>query len=490
MKLKSKCFGFNLGSLMKIANIGQQALGTYQQARASYDNAQQAEQASADSRRRTRAINKLADQMSATRDPNIAAQATQDAGAQMAEQKQMSEIVRRSRQKNFVWAALASAAAGPAMDLAKQGVESGARFLTGEKSQEEAQADLAASQQAQAEATNRLAAASERAQARETQKQMSAPTQGGGSNFLGFAKDMGKVGWNMVKNNRKAFYAAGTAGALAAGMKYGVNKYIQRDMRKNNISMNQIAGNRDRQRYLAAGATPEQIEAHELQQQQRSYSFRSVLPLTTVATTAMSEAPTIAGYFGQRKQILKQRKMQAQLDRHAAATRQQPAPVQPQRPQQPQQAPVPGQQRTYSFASNKFIQSAFNTLKSVKPKSGYSFGKRAAVWGGKALDFGASLMGGGKSIVKSTGNLIKQQGQQSGNQWTQNAGNWIMNNQKKALIGSIGVGALMARGVAKAGKLGYKATDKALRTVDRNAYEYTDVMSGAVPRQQQYPNQQ
>lgn len=475
---------------MKVANIGQQALGTFQQARASYDQAQQAEQVSADSRRRTRAISKLADQMSTTKDPQAAAQATQDAGAQMAEQKQMSETFRRIRQKMFVGplaAALIPAVAGPAMDLAKQGVTAGAQFITGSKSPEEAQEDLAASQKAQAEATNRLAAASERAQARAAQKQMSAPTQGGGSNFLGFAKDMGKVGWNMVKNNRKAFYAAGTAGALAAGMKYGVNKYIQRDMRKNNISMNQIAGNRDRQRYLAAGATPEQIEAHELQQQQRSYS---ILPLTTVATTAMSEVPTIAGYFGQRKQILKQRKMQAQLDRHAAATRQQqPAPVQP-RLQQPQQAPVPGQQRTYSFASNKFIQSAFNSLKSVKPKSGYSFGKRAAVWGGKALDFGASLMGGGKGIVKSTGNLIKQQGQKSGNQWTQNAGNWIMNNQKKALLGSIGVGALMARGVAKAGKLGYKATDKALRAVDRNAYEYTDVMSGAVPRQQQYPNQQ
>lgn len=488
MKLRSKCFGFNFGSLMKVANIGQQALGTFQQARASYDQAQQAEQVSADSRRRTRAISKLADQMSTTKDPQAAAQATQDAGAQMAEQKQMSETFRRIRQKMFVGplaAALIPAVAGPAMDLAKQGVTAGAQFITGSKSPEEAQEDLAASQKAQAEATNRLAAASERAQARAAQKQMSAPTQGG--NFLGFAKDMGKVGWNMVKNNRKAFYAAGTAGALAAGMKYGVNKYIQRDMRKNNISMNQIAGNRDRQRYLAAGATPEQIEAHELQQQQRSYS---ILPLTTVATTAMSEVPTIAGYFGQRKQILKQRKMQAQLDRHAAATRQQqPAPVQP-RPQQPQQAPVPGQQRTYSFASNKFIQSAFNSLKSVKPKSGYGFGKRAAVWGGKALDFGASLMGGGKGIVKSTGNLIKQQGQKSGNQWTQNAGNWIMNNQKKALLGSIGVGALMARGVAKAGKLGYKATDKALRAVDRNAYEYTDVMSGAVPRQQQYPNQQ
>lgn len=449
-----KNFGINFGSVMKVAQLGQQALGAYQQSQDSYQRAREAESASAESQRQTRELKRLSEEVGKSKNSG---ELTQQVGSVLS-QKGMSMT-----QRNYALPAILGAVATSVLPMA---VQPAMNFITGDKSQGELQEQSIRAQNAQTEATKRLAAASERAQAR--QKQMSAAGDPGFlKNLGGLAKDIGKVGFGMIKNNKKAFYGAAAAGATAAGIKYGVNKFIQRDMKKNNISMNQIAGNRNRQMYLANGATPGQIEQFE---SQKSYSLRSILPFSTVASTAISEAPNIAGYMGQRKQILQQRKMQEKIDR----LNKQKSNLQQQQPQQ--QSVL---QKSYSYSASSILRSAFDTFKGQN-KSGVGLGKRAAIWGNKAMNFGAELMGGGKGIVKTTGKFLQNQGAQSGNKWTQNAGNWIMANQKKALIGSLGVGALMAKGVAQAGKLGYKATDKALRTVDRNAYTYTDTMSGQV----------
>ena len=51
-----------------------------------------------------------------------------------------------------------------------------------------------------------------------------------------------------------------------------------------------------------------------------------------------------------------------------------------------------------------------------------------------------------------------------------------MKNQKKALVGTLGVGAVMAKGFGHLFNAGYKTGDKAFRSLDKKAYEYNDVM--------------
>ena len=490
---------FNAELILNAVNTGTQAVGMIQSSKQSAEVAKQAEDASLRSREQTKALNNL---VKAAESNSKIANDLSTAGGAIIAQRAMSFTHRwagsRKSQKLFFLPALIGVG-GLALSAGGM-IQSSIQSSAAAEQAEQASVDM----NKQTEALSRLAAVNERAQNRLAQKGMSnvgttptPTTQNKGSilsNSLGFAKDIGKGTGRWIKNNPKMLTATVSAGVITAGVKYGVNKWIQKDMEKNGMSMDYVKDNQNRQLMLQSGMTPDQVAQYELQKRreerggrrQKSYSIGEWVGVPSLMGAgfeafgqAAQNAPTVSGYLSQRKQFIKQRKRDEKIEKYKEILRKQgksiPAAARNYHPEQPQtqgQGSVVGnQQRAYSSTQVKPTPTPTPKSKSVS-----SLKNKAASTAYGVADFGAMMMGGGSHYVKSIGRGMQKLGKESGNVYTQKTGDWIMKNQKKALVGTLGVGAVMAKGFGHLFNAGYKTGDKAFRSLDKKAYEYNDVM--------------
>lgn len=228
-------------------------------------------------------------------------------------------------------------------------------------------------------------------------------------------------------------------GSLAAAG-YGVNKFIQHDMKKSGMQFDE-AGNliMKEQQYadvpVSAAAAGKQGGESVLKKVGGKLAGNAFMP-------TLFAAPTLAGYYAEKNNL------------------------------KDQMAATGGEQRSYSILSGigKFAKMA------TKPKEWQIFKTPGQTISGTVNNL-ASLGLGGTERVNKFAQELQKFGEKNGNTWLADRGRYLAENKTAAnLITAVplmGVGSLAWSGAENVAK-------KAFNTVDKNAYQYENAKAGQV----------
>lgn len=239
-------------------------------------------------------------------------------------------------------------------------------------------------------------------------------------NAKGLAKDVGKIAW---KGKNHLIGGTLMGGSMAAAS-YATDKYIQHDMKKNNIPLEKT--------YAAPGSIMKTVKGAGKVLGDAAKKNKGTIGFMA----ALGSAPTLIGYSAEKKQYRDQ----------VNATQRNYA--------------IPGMSIKRLLVSGRNLGRKIKNLPIVKTP-------------GQTILGGISNMsgGGGRKGVYKFGHQLERYGRHSGSEWSQKAGKFIMNNPKTALAGSIPVGAGIMTATWGAGE---KIVDKTARTLDKNAFKYQD----------------
>lgn len=361
------------------------------------------------------------------------------------------------RQKLFFWGAALNVGMG-AMTAAglKQGADAA-------KQTEEQMEQAEAQSRAQVKALNRVAKAAEknpevaRRTVQEMQREYAIPAGAVnfGKNALGYAKDMGKLAWSQKKKLGGYLASGATFGVLG----YGADKWIQHDIKKNNLPLlpDQQNQQKPQQKVYAATGSIMNTASEYLNKGKKwavdfgkkKWEHVKANPKSTIfggaLTVGLGAGMPLMSYAADKKQI---------KDQMAATQGYNSSP----------------QQRSYAAVGSILskrgkqvgdyvIKQKDNIVNFFKNKPGL-----------KTLDKISSFSGGGGKVGReSMVDAIAKQGAESGNSWTKNTADFLKKHEKTAAGTTIlGGTALMMGGFGQ----GEKLTKKAIGAVDKNAYAY------------------
>lgn len=233
-------------------------------------------------------------------------------------------------------------------------------------------------------------------------------------NAKGLAKDVGKIAW---KGKNHLIGGTLMGGSMAAAS-YATDKYIQHDMKKNNIPLEKT--------YAALGSIMKTVMGAGKVLGDAAKKNKGTIGFMA----ALGSAPTLIGYSAEKKQYRDQ---------------------------------VNATQRNYAIPGMSVLK---NIGKKIKSLPIYNTPKETILGGISNMSGG-----GGRKGVYKFGHQLERYGRHSGSEWSQKAGKFIMNNPKTALVGSIPVGAGVMAATWGAGE---KMVNKTARTLDKNAFKYQD----------------
>lgn len=265
------------------------------------------------------------------------------------------------------------------------------------------------------------------------------PNLVGGLKDVGIAakKTFGKDAMNNIK-----------MGGLMAGSTYVAGKYIQHDMKKNNMDVDD-SGNLVAKQYTIPGSVMTGLTA--------TGKFIKNNPKTILGASAMGGVPVVLQYKAD-KQMAKDQIEATQEERQYAAV-----------PISVLRGMVRGKQAIAGIGKNitgagKKIADGWNEFNSHKMQS----------ITGTASQLSSFGMGGTKNIQKFGERLVtlgSGKGGGTANETIKKAGEWIQNHKTAANAISIVPGAIAAKATWDGSQ---KVVDKIGHTVDSGAYKYTD----------------
>ena len=242
-------------------------------------------------------------------------------------------------------------------------------------------------------------------------------------NAKGLAKDVGKIIW---KGKNHLIGGTLMGGSMAAAS-YATDKYIQHDMKKNNIPLEKT--------YAAPGSIMKTVKGAGKVLGDAAKKNKGTIGFMA----ALGSAPTLIGYSAEKERYRDQ----------VNATQRNYA--------------IPGMS---SMSMKRLLVNGRNLGRKIKNLP-------IIKTPGQTILGGISNIsgGGGRKGVYKFGHQLERYGRHSGSEWSQKAGKFIMNNPKTALAGSIPVGAGIMAATWGAGE---KMVDKTARTLDKNAFKYQD----------------
>lgn len=238
-------------------------------------------------------------------------------------------------------------------------------------------------------------------------------------NAKGLAGDLGKIVW---KGKSKLIGGTLMGGSMAAAS-YATDKYIQKDMKKNNIPLEKT--------YAIPGSVMNTVKgAGRVVGKTMKKHGGSIAGMA-----ALGSIPTLLGYSAEKRQYKDQ--IESTQQRNYAA-------------------PAVG------MAVKRFLTAGGNKIGSdLYKKPGETILGTISGFSG----------GGGKGGVYKFGHQLNRYGKHSGSEWSQKAGKFIMDHPKTSLAASIPVGGAI---IGATWGTGEKLVNKTARSLDKNAFKYQD----------------
>lgn len=246
-------------------------------------------------------------------------------------------------------------------------------------------------------------------------------------NAKGLAGDLGKIVW---KGKSKLIGGTLMGGSMAAAS-YATDKYIQKDMKKNNIPLEKT--------YAIPGSVMNTVKgAGRVVGKTMKKHGGSIAGMA-----ALGSIPTLLGYSAEKRQYKDQ--IESTQQRNYAA-------------------PAVG------MAVKRFLTAGGNKIGSVgrRIKGSDLYKKPGETILGTISGFSG---GGGKGGVYKFGHQLNRYGKHSGSEWSQKAGKFIMDHPKTSLAASIPVGGAI---IGATWGTGEKLVNKTARSLDKNAFKYQD----------------
>lgn len=253
------------------------------------------------------------------------------------------------------------------------------------------------------------------------------------------AKDIYGAGKDLVANNIKGTIAYAGMASLAA---YGANKYIQHDMKKEGLDVDDI-GNLayKKQKSYASSSAESVVNGAAKGVEKQSFLSHLKSPMG-IGISAAFEIPRVFDYSSEKNQL---KEMVGATGRPKSIM----------------------QQRSYAAPTGGFMQTVRNIPKNLK---GWWAGIKSHP--GESITNGISFIGtagfgGTKATQEFAGNLASGSKSESMRKF----GKWMQNHKALANLTTLAPSAAIGIG---GWNVAQGAGDKALRTIDPNAYKYQD----------------